>query len=706
MSRADLSPMPDGRAPMPAWKRRLFIVISLCLPLILLGLVEVTLRLFGWGGYPPFIREVGPLPGGRSLCLVEHGAFKPYFFANPTRPGYTESRTFVMPKPSGTVRIFLIGESAAKGYPQPSNLAMSSFLRAMLQDAWPDRVVEVINLGTTAVASFPLIYQVREALQYSPDLMVFYVGNNEFFGAYGTASINASGTAPAWALPLMRAARGLALVQAIEGLVRRGSDESRTLMEQMIGQTFIPVDAPLRDAAARNLGLHMDRMLSEAKSAGVPAIVCTTATNESGMGPLGEDDLRTLAESERAEFERLMATAADPVSTGLVAAPASPPTEAAGHQAVVQALRKATQLAPRSAMAQFRLGQALAASGDAKQARQAFLEARDLDTMPWRPTSRTEQALRDAATRQGAVLCDVAERFRDRGEGGASGWQLLDDHVHPSLEGQAEVARCVVGCMAALHGPLAVPEAVAAGLPGNAEYAGRLGSNVWDDFRVAHTIRTLLGVPFMRRNNEAAFQRVQSRCLAFETAQPAEVRQTMDDWKTAVPHAGGMRPLTGMVARVLLRQKRIADALPLYEIAQRQVPDHTSWHLEYIYFELACREQLQGKLEEGQRQKAADAIEEAKFLLSRGSSESGLTERYAGRLHQLRGEWAAAIPYLLQARPKMNAEDLVACDQALFLSYLQTGNVPAARALVDEGVRNAGRFGPMYQQLGAQLKGR
>ena len=126
----------------------------------------------------------------------------------------------------------------------------------------------------------------------------------------------------------------------------------------------------------------------------------------------------------------------------------------------------------------------------------------------------------------------------------------------------------------------------------------------------------------------------------------------------------------------------------------------------HIYFELACREQLQGKLEEGQRQKAADAIEEAKFLLSRGSSESGLTERYAGRLHQLRGEWAAAIPYLLQARPKMNAEDLVACDQALFLSYLQTGNVPAARALVDEGVRNAGRFGPMYQQLGAQLKGR
>ena len=690
-------------APLPRWKRVVFTLVTLGLPLLLLGVVEVVLRLFGWGGYPPFIREVGPLPGGASLCLVEYGAFKPYFFANPTRPGYTEARTFAMPKPAGTVRIFLVGESAAKGYPQPSNLAMSSFLQAMLQDAWPDRQVEVINLGTTAVASFPLIYQVQEALRFSPDLMVFYVGNNEFFGAYGTASINASGTSPAWALPLMRAARGLALVQAVEGFLHRGSDESRTLMEQMIGQTFIPADAPLRQAAARNLGLHMERMLAQAKAAGVPAIVCTTASNESGMGPLGEDDLRGLTEPQKREFERLLKAAADPVAGGLMAGVAPPPSEAAGHGAVIEALRKAAALAPRSALAQFRLGQALAAAGDVKGAREAFLQARDLDTMPWRPIRQTEQAVRDAAARQGATLCDVAERFRDRSESGATGWQLLDDHVHPSLEGQAEVARCVVGCMAGLAGPLAVPEAVAAGLASDADYAARLGSNAWDDFRVAHTIRTLLGVPFMRRNNQEAFERVQSKCRTFESAQPAEVRQVMDEWKTAVPHAGGMRPLTGMVARVLLRQKRIAEAMPLYEIAQRQVPDHTSWHLEYIYFELACREQLQGKLDESQRQRAADAIEEAKFLLTRGSSESGLAERYTGRLHQLRGEWAEAIPYLLAARPKMRAEDLVACDQALFMSYVNTGNRAAAIMLCDDGIRNAGQFAGTYKSLRSQL---
>ena len=679
------APQPNTETvtPLPAWKRALFLAITLSLPVVALLVLEIALRLFGWGGYPPFIREVDRLPSGETLCLVEHGSFKPYFFANPERPGYTESATFVMPKPAGTVRIFLIGESAAKGYPQPPNLAMSAFLQAMLTDAWPGTRVEVINLGTTAVASFPLIYQVQQAAAYAPDLFVFYVGNNEFFGAYGTASINASGGAPAWALPLLRAARGLALVQAFDQVTYRGADQGKTLMEEMIGQTFLPADSPLREAAARNLGTHLGRMLEAVKAAGVPAIVCTTASNEAGMGPLGEDDLRGPAPD---------------AATGVV-------KEIAGS-AVSEQLREAVQRTPRSALARFNLGKALAAAGDIKGAREAFLDARDLDTMPWRPIRATEQAIRDAAKAHGAVLCDVAERFRDLSAEGATSWRLMDDHVHPSLEGQAEVARSIVGCMDTLPTPLTVPAQVSAALPDDAAYAARFRSNAWDDWRVRHTIRTLLGVSFMKRNNTQAFDAAQEACVTFESAQPASVREVLDEWKTARPHAGGMRPLTGMVARVLLREKRTAEALALYEIACTQVPQYTSWYLEYLYFTLACREVLNGTLLEGDREQAAAGIAQAKFLLANGNSESGLTERYAGRLHQLRGEWAAAIPYLLAARPKMSAQDLLACDQALFLSYVQTGNIAAARALADDGMRNAGQFAPVYRQMFSQLPAR
>jgi hypothetical protein len=54
----------------------------------------------------------------------------------------------------------------------------------------------------------------------------------------------------------------------------------------------------------------------------------------------------------------------------------------------------------------------------------------------------------------------------------------------------------------------------------------------------------------------------------------------------------------------------------------------------------------------------------------------------------------------------MSAQDLLACDQALFLSYVQTGNIPAARALADDGMRNAGQFAPMYRQMASQLPAR
>ncbi len=643
--------MPDAApstpsTPLPRWKRALFLAITLAIPLVALGVVEIALRLFGWGGYPPFIRAVGEVEPGSTLCMIEPDASRPYFFANPTRPGYADQSSFRMPKPANTVRVFLFGESAAKGYPQPRNLSIASFLEAMLEDTWPGRDVEVVDLGTTAVASFPIVYMAEEALAYRPDLFVLYVGNNEFFGAYGTASINSSGTMPPGVLPFVRAARGLALVQAVDWVFRRNADADRTLMEQMIGQTVIPPDSPLRAAAAANLRAHLGRIIAMAKDAGVPVVVCTTASNESGLAPLGEG---------------------------------------------------------AEAPARFAEGRERAAAGDRTAARAAFLAARDRDPMPWRPTSATEAAIRDAAAQGGAVLCDVAERFRSMSPEGATGWALLDDHVHLAVRGQAEAARAIVGAMESLPAPVTAPPGPVAALPAWDAYARRLGTNAWDDYRVNHTLRVLFGVSFMKRSNVEAFDRFDRLCRDAESRMSPAVLATAREWQTGSPHAGGLRPITGMVARALLREGKPGEAAPLYDIARRQVPRYTSWQLEYTYFMLACREKLAGALAAEDRAVASAAIADGRFLLTHGHSSTGLAERYVGRLHQLLGQWAEAIPYLLDARPRMSAEDLVACDQALITSYLQCGRVADARALAERGCRESGRFAGVYRQLLEQV---
>jgi len=632
--------------PLPAWKRRLFMGITLAIPLVALAAAELGLRLAGWGGYPAFFRIAGQLPSGASVALVEPAATKPYFFANPTRPGYAEETNFLIPKPADTVRIFIVGESAAKGYPQPRNLSMASFLQALLGDAWPEKKVEVISLGTTAVASFPLVYLTREAVRYEPDLMVFYVGNNEFFGAYGVASINSFGTLPTWALPWMRALRGLAVVQAVEGVVRGKADENRSLMEQMVGKTVIPADSPLRAAAARNLETHLGRMLDAVRAAGIPAVVCTTASNEAGLAPLGE-----------------------------------------GGEAATR----------------FALAKKQAAAGDRPAARDSFLAARDLDTMPWRPISATEQAIRRAAAERDMVLCDVAEVFRALSAEPATDWDLLDDHVHLSLRGQAEVARAIAASMATLPEGVRVDAARLDSLPDWKAYAERLGTNAWDDYRVNHTLRVLFGVPFMKRTNRAAFDRFETACREAEARMSPEIREEARQWQSFRPHAGGLRPLTGMVARVMLRENKPAEAERLYAIAERQVPDYTSWYLEYLYFKLACRQRINGRLSSAELDEAGHGIAQGRFLLRRGYSQTGLTERYVGRLHQLRGEWRESIEPLLAARSRLAGTDLVACDQALVQAYVETGNVAAARAIVAEGLRGAGRLAPAYKSLEAQI---
>jgi tetratricopeptide (TPR) repeat protein len=134
------------------------------------------------------------------------------------------------------------------------------------------------------------------------------------------------------------------------------------------------------------------------------------------------------------------------------------------------------------------------------------------------------------------------------------------------------------------------------------------------------------------------------------------------------------------------------------------VPGYTSWHLEYIYFTLACRERLNGRLDEADRAAAQRAIEQGRFLLAHGFSSTGLTERHTARLHQLRGEWEEAIPLLLAARTKLGAEDLVACDQALVLSLAKTNRRNEALALIDEGIEKSGRFTPIYRDLRKKLE--
>lgn len=670
------STRPPPVRPRPSPRRRLLlkVALSIAAAAVLLLALEGVLRLVGFGGYPHTFRRVGTLADGSTLMVTDNPGPASYFFANRSRPGTLHQCTLVMPKPKGVFRVMLAGESAMKGFPQPKALSSASFLEAMLGDVWPERKVEIVNLGTTAVASYPVLGMLTESLDYEPDLCVIYVGNNEFFGAYGVASLHSVGRSPS-AIRMLRGLRSLAIAQCLDSLMA-GSDATadKTLMEAMMGRTSIAPDDPIRKDAARILGVFVGQMIDRCRKRGVPVVVCTLPDNERDLAPLGKFDAPSLSETDRKKRDALIA-AGDPAS-----------------------IDAAVKLDPTSATARYKFAQAQLAAGDLKEAQGSFQLAIDLDPMPWRPPSESQDALRRAAQEHGAALCDLQGAFR-AADGGPVGWDLMDDHVHPSLKGQDLVARTIVKTLTTLQGPCAVkPESYAA-LPPFEQYAERLGANEYDRYGVAHQMRVLASISFFKETNPLFLTRCETTCRGIIAAQPRPVQEIMTEWQKKEYHVGEQRPITGMVGRVLVQLQDYAKAERCFDAASRSVSLYSSWNIEFTYFMLICRERTRGRLDPADLETALAAIRRGELLLGQGRSVTGQAERYVGRLHQLRQEFDQAIPFLITAREKLTGTDLVANDLALVESYIKTNNAEKARAVIQDGIDHSGQYAEMYRRM-------
>ena len=634
-------PMQTQPRPM---KKRIFRLLCLALPLLLLLGAEWACRLAGFGGYPPVFRRIGDTPKGALYITDTTGpaAYFP-FLADHISPN--DQYAFFMPKPTNTVRVMIAGESAAKGFPQSRAFASSAFLQAMLQDVWPDRDIEVINLGCTAVASYPVMRIVREAVDYQPDMLVIYAGHNEFYGTYGVASSLKLGSTTRM-LDLQYALRSFALVQAITKWTRPEAQmQKKRLMELMAGQPVPPED-PLRAAAARNLHHHVTAMIAAAAEKNIPVLVCRIPSQERDLHPLG----------------------CIPGST----------EKASVHYAAGK-----TQLA----------------AGRHKEALQEFIAARDMDPLPWRATTELQDAALRAAREKGAVICDVEALFREYSPDGCLGWELLDDHVHPTLQGQALIARAVVKAMSDLDGELHVPADRWAALADWQDYAAKMGDNRFERYAVARDMMTLFEIPFLQSSNPGARERFERMVTRYRAEfQPEEVLG-VKQWENSEAKSLGKKSISGFVAGSLMTAGRLQEALELLSVARRAVPAYSSWHISATYFWLACKEKLQGALLDEDKAVARETLAEGRVLMQFGHTDTGQTERFLGRLHQMLGEHVEALPLLHDAAEKLTGLDRVAVDQARITSLLMVGDTNQARAIIQDGIDHSGQYQVFYNNF-------
>ncbi|MBN2506784.1 MAG: tetratricopeptide repeat protein [Verrucomicrobia bacterium] len=449
------------------------------MPAALFLVLEGTLRLAG-GGYPTTFFLPGNIDGQAVWMDNRRFAwrFMPRALARSPRP-------LVVPrdKHSGTLRIFVLGESAALGIPAPE-YGFSRMLAILLRERFPGRRIEVVNVSMVAINSHAILPIARECARRDGDAWVVYMGNNEVIGPFGAFGVLGARTPP---LPVIRASLALKrtrvgqlLDAGLQRLSGRTGAPSRWRGMGMWNETVGRGDPRVRRVHA-NFRANLESIVETGRGAGIPIVLSTVACNLKDCSPLASAHGTALTPDQQAPWEQAYAT-------GLA-------HEAAGRFAeALPCYIQAARLDDAFAELSFRLGNCCLALGRTHEARQHFQRAKDEDALPFRPDTRLNDIIRQVASAhadQSVRLLDAEALFADRSPDGIPGEQWFHEHVHLTPAGNYLLAVAAAQQLAPQLAPGTPP---GSWLP-HAECERRLGLTDWGRLQTLQLVEELLGEP-------------------------------------------------------------------------------------------------------------------------------------------------------------------------------------------------------------------
>ena len=153
-------------------------------PLVVFGSVELALRLAGYG-YPTgfFLRT--RIRGHEFYVPNAKFTFR-FFSSTQARPPLPI--LMAANKPTNAYRVFLFGESAANGDPDPT-FGMGRYLQVLLRERFPKTDFEVLCVAITGINSHTILPIARECARHQGDLWLVYMGNNEMVGPFGAETV-------------------------------------------------------------------------------------------------------------------------------------------------------------------------------------------------------------------------------------------------------------------------------------------------------------------------------------------------------------------------------------------------------------------------------------------------------------------------------------------------------------------------------------
>jgi tetratricopeptide (TPR) repeat protein len=416
--------------PLPVSRRRLwcFRLIALVgMPFLFFGVIELGLRLGGFGYPTSFLLKSS---NHQENTFVQNDRFGWRFFG-PRMARQPFATSIPREKPRDTLRIFVFGESAAYGDPQP-RFGLPRMLDAMLSARHPDKKFEVVNAAMTGINSHVIRPLARDCTEAHADVWVIYMGNNEVVGPFGAGTVFGNQAAP---LPLIHALLALKttrtgqLLDSLRSSTQKAAGSGEWEGMRMFVKNKLAETDPRLAADDRNFNKNLKDIIAAGRNSGAKIVLSTVGVNLEDCAPFASLHRSGLSESQLNDWNRLFDAGVQAQQSGDF------------WQAVTN-YDQAKQIDESFAELRFRRAQCALQLKDVAAAQKEFSAARDLDALRFRCDSRLNEIIRQEASGD-IALADGEQALAEASPNGIPGADSFYEHVHLTFQGNYVLARAI-----------------------------------------------------------------------------------------------------------------------------------------------------------------------------------------------------------------------------------------------------------------------
>jgi tetratricopeptide (TPR) repeat protein len=419
-------------------RKRAFWLATLLFPIALLAILELSLWIASFGDNLRLAHRIEE--NGRVWLEINQNVGQRYFGLNPEFARQAEFTRIATVKPDNGYRVICLGGSSMAGFPYNKNAAMPGILHTYLQQLFPDRTIEVINLGIAAVNSFAVRDLMPDVLSLEPDAVFVYTGHNEFYGALGVGSsfsLGANRRLVNLYLSLLRF-RTFYLIQQTIRKARsliKGSPEmsasDQPVMQKMARQQVIPYEGKLFQSAEITFAKNLEDVIVMAQDANVPIIIGNLVSNLKDHIPFVSQEPNDLANEQKATWRQAFEAGVRLFEAGNL--------PAAGEK-----LRLALEIDSSNAGLSYYLGRCALSNQEVTAAAKFFKAARDLDLLRFRAPSSFNEVIQQACLQNQVPMADIEKAFGELSGDEIIGSELITEHLHPNVRGYGVMAKTLL----------------------------------------------------------------------------------------------------------------------------------------------------------------------------------------------------------------------------------------------------------------------